>query len=65
MTAVTGPTPEKHRQNVKEVLRRLSSANLRVNADKSVWLADEVTYLGFRISSAGVQDHIRKDTSRA
>ena len=52
--AVTGYV-EKHRQNVQEVLRRISSAGLLVNADKSVWLADEVNYLGFRSSSAGVQ----------
>ena len=53
--AVTGPDPAAHQANVREVLRRLSSAGLRVNGDKSVWLAEEVTYLGFCISAAGVR----------
>ena len=53
--AVTGPNPAAHRENVREVLRRLSSAGLRVNEEKSVWLASEVTYLGFCISADGIR----------
>ena len=58
--AVTGSSPASHRANVREVLRRLSSAGLRVNEEKSVWLANEVNYLGFRISAAGVQTTAEK-----
>ena len=52
---VTGRTPEEHLANVREVLRRLSAAGLKVNQQKTVWLADEVEYLGHRITAAGIQ----------
>ena len=58
--AVTGPNPVAHRENVREVLRRLNSAGLRVNEEKSVWLAAEVKYLGFSISAAGVRTTAEK-----
>ena len=52
---VTGRTPAEHLANVREVLRRLSAAGLKVNREKTVWLADEVQYLGHRITAAGIQ----------
>ena len=53
---VSGETKEAHLSNLEEVLRRLSKASLRLNLKKcSVFLADEVVYLGQRISSAGIQ----------
>ena len=53
--AITGLTAAQHRQNVREVLKRLNAAGLRVNEKKSVWVSDQVYYLGFCISAAGVQ----------
>lgn len=53
---VSGETREAHLNNLEEVLRRVSKASLRLNLKKcSVFLADEVVYLGQRISSAGIQ----------
>ena len=47
--------PSKHLSNVREVLTRLSKAGLKVNLQKTTWLAREVHYLGHRISAAGIQ----------
>ena len=61
--AVTGHSTAQHRQNVREVLKRLHAAGLRVNEEKSVWVSDEVCYLGFRVSAAGV--HTLPEKTRA
>ena len=52
---VTGSCPAEHIRNVRLVLERLARAGLKVNQDKCVWLADQVEYLGYSISAAGVQ----------
>ena len=52
---ITGRSPTEHLANVKEVLRRLAAAGLKINAEKTVWLADEVRYLGHRINASGIQ----------
>ena len=60
--AITGHSSVQHRQNVREVLNRLSAAGLRVN-EKSVWVSHQVYYLGFCISAAGV--HTSPEKTRA
>ena len=52
---ITGSSPAEHLKNVKEVLKRLSEAGLKVNVKKTTWLATEVQYLGHKISAAGIQ----------
>ena len=61
--AITGPSASQHRQNVREVLKRLSGAGLRINEKKSVWVDDQVYYLGFCISASGV--HTSSEKTRA
>ena len=61
--AITGHSTAQHRQNVREVLKRLNAAGLRVNEQKSVWVSDQVYYLGFCISAAGV--HTSPEKTRA
>ena len=57
---VTGRTPTEHLANVREVLRRLAAAGLKINPEKTVWLADEVQYLGHRITAAGIRPSAEK-----
>ena len=51
---ITGKTEKEHLENLEKVLKRLSEAGLRLKREKCVFLAPEVTYLGHRISSAGI-----------
>ena len=57
---VTGRTTTEHLANVREVLRRLAAAGLKINPEKTVWLADEVQYLGHRITAAGIRPSAEK-----
>ena len=52
---VSGETEQSHIQNLKEVMRRLSEAGLRLNKRKCTFMAKEVVYLGHCISSEGVR----------
>ena len=49
-----------HLKKVNQVLERLQSKNLAVNALKSFWAVDEVDYLGFRLTKHGVLPQARK-----
>ena len=49
-----------HLDTLTEVLRRLSRAGLRVNAEKSVFCAEEVDYLGYTINRSGIQPQRKK-----
>ena len=51
----SGESTEAHIRNLEEVLQRLTKAGLRLNAQKCVFFADEVVYLGQKITSEGVQ----------
>ena len=53
--AVRGPNHAARRENVREVLRRLSSTGLLVNEEKPVRLASQVIYLGLYILAATVR----------
>jgi len=49
-----------HLKKVEQVLRRLHSKNLAVNARKSFWAVKEVDYLGFRLTPEGIKPQARK-----
>ena len=53
-------THEEHLQRVEDVLTRLQSKNLAVNAEKSFWSVKEVDYLGFRLTPEGVKPQAKK-----
>ena len=50
---VTGATPEKHFDNLIELLTRLSDAGLRLNKEKCKFYQDEVKFLGKIIDKDG------------
>ena len=52
---VSGESTEAHIRNLEEVLQRLTKAGLRLNAQKCVFFANEVVYLGQKVTSEGVQ----------
>ena len=52
---VSRESTEAHIRNLEEVLQRLTKAGLRLNAQKCVFFADEVVYLGQKVTSEGVQ----------
>ncbi len=51
---ITGSNDQEHCDRLGEVLDRLYQAGFRCRLDKSKFLADEVIYLGHRISKEGV-----------
>ena len=51
---VVGSTFEEHARNLKEVLRRLKEANLKLNVDKCEFFKREIRYLGHIISEKGI-----------
>ncbi|MGH7974544.1 MAG: RNase H-like domain-containing protein, partial [bacterium] len=51
---------EDHLEKLKEVLIRLSNANLKINVSKSKFCQTEVEYLGFWITREGIQPLPRK-----
>ena len=51
---------EDHLKKVEEVLARLNSKGMQVNARKSFWAVDEVDYLGFRLTKDGVRPQPKK-----
>lgn len=44
-----------HKELVKEVLRRLNKANLKINTAKCLFGVKECTFLGFKLSSKGIE----------
>ena len=51
---VTGKTPEKHLQHLKEVLKRLLTHGVQVNRSKCRFLQSSVSFLGHRIDAEGI-----------
>lgn len=51
---ITGPTEAKHLTALREVLRRMSRAGLRLRRDKCTFLASSVVYLGHQIDAEGL-----------
>ena len=52
---ITGRDMQEHNIALREVLRRLSDAGLRVNRDKCSFGVPSVQYLGFKVSERGVE----------
>ena len=52
---VTGRNDEEHLDTLEEVVKRLDKANFRCNKDKTKFLEEEVTYLGYKISKIGIK----------
>ena len=52
---VTGRNMAVHDHHLREVLRRLSEAGLRINPHKSLFRASQVNYLGHVVSAAGIE----------
>ena len=57
---VVSPTFEEHLRDVSRVLDRLGEAGLRLKLAKCCFARSEVKYLGFTISTAGVQPNSNK-----
>ncbi|XP_014675604.1 PREDICTED: uncharacterized protein LOC106815629 [Priapulus caudatus] len=51
---ISGRDDEEHLRNLEEVLRRLAEVGLRLNRAKCIFMADEVIYLGYKISADGL-----------
>ena len=51
---VTGKTETEHLGTLREVLKRLEEAGLRLSKDKCTFMAPSVTYLGYRIDQEGL-----------
>jgi len=51
---VISRTLEEHKRNLREVIRRLKEANLRLNLEKCQFLKKELLYLGHRVTSEGI-----------
>ena len=54
-----------HFETLAKVLSRLRKAGLRVNPEKSVFLANEVDYLGASVSAKGIRPTLDKTTAVA
>ncbi|XP_058444176.1 uncharacterized protein K02A2.6-like [Malaya genurostris] len=51
---VTGSNDTEHLQRLEEVLKRLSSYNMRINLDKCQFFANEIEYCGYLINKEGI-----------
>jgi hypothetical protein len=52
---ISGSSDEAHLQHLGEVLRRLDAEGFRLKKEKCQFMLPEVTYLGHRITSEGIQ----------
>ncbi|XP_046601337.1 uncharacterized protein K02A2.6-like [Neodiprion lecontei] len=52
---IQGQTRAEHDDRLREVLKRLSDANLRLNTDKCVFGVPTMEFLGYRISDEGIK----------
>ena len=57
---VTAPNKKLHLERVREVLKRLNDAGLKLNFSKCKFLQHEVIYLGYRIDKEGIHPIKRK-----
>ena len=52
---ITKDTYEDHLSKLWQVLKKLQKAGLKINADKSLFVKDEVEYLGYVLSRQGIK----------
>ena len=57
---VTGNSEEEHLANLNAVMTRLENEGLRLRAEKCLFFAPEVVYLGHRITESGLQPTLDK-----
>lgn len=57
---VIGKTLEEHLSNLRDVLKTLSEANLKVQLDKSEFLRTSVEFLGYIITRDGIMPNNKK-----
>jgi hypothetical protein len=57
---ITRGTLEDHLDKLKEALRRLHDAGLKVNAAKSFFCTHEIEYLGYMLTRGGIKPQIKK-----
>ena len=54
-TIVYSRTFDEHMLHLEEIFSRLIKAGLKLNPDKCIFAADEVSYLGYLVSPAGIR----------
>ena len=52
---VTRGSKEKHFETVKQVLRKLDNANIRLKWEKCKFAAEEINWLGYKLSQTGIK----------
>lgn len=57
---VFGKSEEEHFENLREVFRTLSCANMKIQLDKCEFLRSEVEFLGFVVSTKGISTNPKK-----
>ena len=60
LLVITKGTLEDHLENLREVLRRLRDAGLKVNAAKSFFCTHEIEYLGYILARGGIKPQQKK-----
>jgi hypothetical protein len=60
LLVITKGTLEDHLENLREVLRRLRDAGLKVNAAKSFFCTHEIEYLGYILTRGGIKPQQKK-----
>lgn len=60
---ITGQNDYEHMQRLEEVLKRLSSYNMRINLEKCQFFANEIEYCGYLIDKTGIHKVKKKITA--
>jgi hypothetical protein len=60
LLVITRGTLEDHLEKLREVLRRLREAGLKVNAAKSFFCTHEIEYLGYILTRGGIKPQPKK-----
>jgi hypothetical protein len=60
LLVITRGTLEDHLDKLREVLRRLRDAELKVNADKSSFCTHGIEYLGYILTREGIKPQPKK-----
>ena len=60
LLVITKGTLEDHLENLREVLRRLRDAGLKVNAAKSFFCTHKIEYLGYILARGGIKPQQKK-----
>jgi hypothetical protein len=61
LLVITSGSLEDHLEKLREVLRRLRKAGLKVNAAKSFFCTHEIEYLGYILTREGIKPQTKKE----